>query len=257
MGNQNGLPQVALQLYSVREALAQDFEGVIRRLAAMGLAGVETAGQYGASPAAAKRLFDELGLKVCSSHMPLPLGEQQQQVIETVLAVGSPRIVICLGPDDFATPDKIRESCDKLNEASAIAGKHGIAIGYHNHWWEFEPRQGQEPAWRQMEGWLKPEVFWEVDTYWATVAGASAPEAVRELGSRAPLLHIKDGPGKKDQPMLAAGTGIMDFPAIAAAGGNKAEWWIIELDECATDMLEAVDASIQYLTGKGLAHGNR
>jgi hypothetical protein len=30
---------------------------------------------------------------------------------------------------------------------------------------------------------------------------------------------------------------------------------IVELDACATDMLEAVEKSLRYLTGKGLAHG--
>ena len=34
---------IALQLYSVREQLAHDFEGTIRRVAGIGFAGVETA----------------------------------------------------------------------------------------------------------------------------------------------------------------------------------------------------------------------
>ncbi|MEY4233701.1 MAG: hypothetical protein RL635_668, partial [Chloroflexota bacterium] len=41
--------------------------------------------------------------------------------------------------------------------------------------------------------------------------------------------------------------------AIAAAA--NAEWWIVELDSCATDMLQAVQQSYTYLTTNGLAHG--
>ena len=57
----------------------------------------------------------------------------------------------------------------------------------------------------------------------------------------------------KDMPMVAVGEGTLDFDAIAQA--SAAEWWIVELDECATDMLEAVRKSYAYLTTKGLAVG--
>jgi uncharacterized membrane protein len=66
-------------------------------------------------------------------------------------------------------------------------------------------------------------------------------------------LHIKDGPAVKDAPMVAVGDGTLDFVAIAQS--SAAEWWIVELDECATDMLEAVQKSYTYLTARGLAVG--
>ncbi len=80
-------------------------------------------------------------------------------------------------------------------------------------------------------------------------------EAIRELGARAPLLHIKDGSCKKEDPMTAVGEGVMDFHAIAEAGSSTVEWMIVELDECATDMMEAVEKSCTYLTEEGLAQG--
>jgi hypothetical protein len=44
--------------------------------------------------------------------------------------------------------------------------------------------------------------------------------------------------------MLALGDGVMDFPAIVRH--SRAEAWIVELDDCATDMLEAVARSFAY-----------
>ena len=78
-----------------------------------------------------------------------------------------------------------------------------------------------------------------------------------ELGKRAPLLHIKDGPCVKGQPMTAVGDGKVDVPAVAKAGAATAEWMIVELDSCATDMMAAVKKSYDYLTGKGFARGNK
>ena len=57
--------------------------------------------------------------------------------------------------------------------------------------------------------------------------------------------------------MTAVGEGKMDVPAIVAAGEGSTEWLIVELDRCATDMMEAVEKSYTYLVGKGLARGNR
>ena len=102
---------------------------------------------------------------------------------------------------------------------------------------------------------LSPDVFFEVDTYWAQTGGADPAEVVGRLGSRAPLLHIKDGSCVKGEPHTAVGQGIVDFPAIVAAGGDAVEWMIVEFDDCATDMMEAVEKSQAYLTGKGLARG--
>jgi len=71
------------------------------------------------------------------------------------------------------------------------------------------------------------------------------------------LLHVKDGPCLKDEPQLAIGDGVLDVPAIVQADGDATEWMIVELDHCATDMLEAVEKSYRYLVGEGLAQGRR
>ena len=50
---------VAVQLYSVRDAMAEDFEGTIKKVKEMGYDGVEFAGLFGKKPADIKALLDE------------------------------------------------------------------------------------------------------------------------------------------------------------------------------------------------------
>lgn len=57
----------------------------------------------------------------------------------------------------------------------------------------------------------------------------------------------------KDQPMTAVGSGTVDVPACLAAADPA--WLIVELDEYAGDMMDAVRQSHAYLTGNGLAQG--
>ena len=52
--------------------------------------------------------------------------------------------------------------------------------------------------------------------------------------------------------MTAVGAGRMPVAEILAACPS-AEWHVVELDRCATDMLTAVRDSIAWLTGHGLA----
>ena len=248
---------IALQLYSLRELLNVDFTAGIRKVAVIGYAGVETAGFPGTTPQAAARLFGELGLTVCSAHSPLPLGDKQAEVLDTVAALGCARLVCpWKAPELFASVDGIRQVCDELNEANAVARANGLTLAYHNHWAECE-LVGARRAYGIMLDYLAPEVFFEVDTYWAKTAGVDPAAWVHELGARAPLLHIKDGPCVMDAPMTAVGDGVQDVPGIVAAGAGATEWLIVELDRCATDMLEAVAKSYHYMVGKGLAHGRR
>ena len=248
---------IALQLYTVRDQMAQDFEGTVRKVADMGYIGVETANLFGASPASAAKLFRELGLTVIGAHSPLPLGEQKQEVIDTMEALDCKRLIVAWQPPEkYKSLDGIKSICDTLNEGAAVARAYGIQVGYHNHWFEYEPVDNRIPVDVMLEH-LDPDVFFEVDVYWVQTAGQNSAEVVRRLGSRAPLLHIKDGPCQIDAPMTALGEGVVDIPGVVTAGAGSTEWLVVELDRCATDMIEAVRKSYQYLTEKGLGRGTK
>ena len=60
---------IALQLYSVRDFLQNDFEGTLKKVKAMGYDGVEFAGLYGKSGAEVRALCQEIGLIPISAHV--------------------------------------------------------------------------------------------------------------------------------------------------------------------------------------------
>ncbi|MEW6359111.1 MAG: sugar phosphate isomerase/epimerase [Planctomycetota bacterium] len=247
---------IALQLYTVREAMAQNAEAVIRKVADIGYKGVETAGFPGTSPQAAANLFKELGLDVCSAHSPMPVGEKKQEVLDTMKTLRCKRLISGFGPDQYKTLDGTKQACDKFNEAAAAAKENGLSFGIHNHWWEFLTVEGKLVYKVMLEN-LSPDAFFEVDTYWVQTGGCDPAAVVKEMGARAPLLHIKDGPCEQKVPMTAVGEGKVNFPAIVQAAGKNTKWMIVELDRCATDMMEAVVKSYAYLTGNGLAKGKK
>ena len=244
--------RIALQLYTVRDVASKDYESAVRKVAEMGYRAVETAGFPGTTPQQAARLFNELGIKVVAAHAGMPLGDAKNQILETMDALGRPRL-ICPGVnrDYFKSVDGVKALCGLLNESNQIARQNGMEFGFHNHDVEYGKVEGQY-IYKLMKENLDPGVFFELDTYWIQVAGVNPAEIVQEMGLRAPLLHIKDGPAdaaNRDAPMTAVGEGVVDVKSILAASGSNALYWIVEMDRVAGDSMEEARKSYDYLKG--------
>jgi len=111
----------------------------------MGYSGVETAGfPAGVLPKQAKALFNELGLTVTSAHSPLPLGENQQQVLDTLAVLDCPHLVSpWMDPGYYASVDKIKQVAEIFNQAYAVAVENGLQFSIHNHDFEFALLDGK------------------------------------------------------------------------------------------------------------------
>jgi sugar phosphate isomerase/epimerase len=247
---------IGLQLYTLREAFGADFEGTIRQVAETGYIGIEPWGGVMNDITAKKKLYDDLGLTVTSVHYQLPIGENKNKILDDMAALGCGELILpWISPEHFASEDGVKMVADMLNEANEVGQANGLTIHYHNHDFEFRDLNGR-PAHQLLAELADPAVKFQLDTYWIQVAGIDPAKVVREMGSRSPLLHIKDGPAdSREADMTALGTGNMDIPAIVAAGGEHTQWLFVELDRCATDMMTAVQASYTYLTSNGLAKG--
>jgi sugar phosphate isomerase/epimerase len=240
---------VALQLYTIRRELAQDAERTLERIKAMGIEAVEVAPLPEGLPS--ERLANLLRaseLKVAAIHCDLPLDNRLQSVVDLAREMACARIIWHGWPRDpgFETIDGVKLLANRYNEAHANAQQHGLQLGLHNHWWEFELVQGRFPYHVLLEK-LDPQIFLEVDTYWVRAAGLNPASVLHELKDRVRFLHLKDGSTVKGEPMQALGDGLMDFPSILEAATPSVDWLVIELDECASDIWNAVRRSFEYL----------
>ncbi len=242
---------VALQLYTLRDELTADRPGVLRRLAGFGYRAVEPY-DVRTDPDVLRAELDAAGLAVCSVHTR-PFGDDAEAAFHGARTVGAGTVIVPhIPPGRFADADGVRAVAAELNDAARRAAQHGLRLGYHNHDFELSTLVGGRPALEVLAGQLDPEVILEVDTYWAAVGGQDVPALLGRLGPRVRYLHVKDGPVTKDDPMTAIGTGKMPVADILAAQPSV-EWNVVELDACATDMMEAVADSLTWLVNHGLA----
>jgi sugar phosphate isomerase/epimerase len=242
----------ALQLYTVREQLATGRMPVLRRIADFGYGAVEPY-DVRTDPEQLRADLDEAGLAVCSVHAKI-LDEEDDALLRGARAVGADTVIVpWVPPERFADTEAIAVLAHELNQAAVKTADHGLRLGYHNHDFELSSIVGGRPALEVLAGALDPAVILQVDTYWAAVGGQDVPALLGRLGDRVRSLHVKDGPiGTRDDVMTAVGSGRMPVADILAASPS-AEWHVVELDRCATDMLAAVGDSLAWLAEHDLA----
>lgn len=261
------MAKIGLQLYTVRDQIAKDIKGTLQRVAEFGFHGVETGfWPEGISIEDAGKLLKETGLNVFSAHCEIPVGDNKDTFLRIADAFQCKRMVWHGWPEDqrYKTAEGIKELTDLYNESAKFAKDHGLQFGIHNHWWEFHNKVGDRLAYEVLLDELDSDVFFELDTYWLKTAGHDPAKIVGDFGSRAPMLHIKDGPAQynddlanDETPMTPVGKGTQDFPAIVKAANGNTEWMIVEMDRTTGDVFDAIGQSYNYLVGNKLADGKK
>ena len=241
--------EISVQLYSVREAIAEDLPAAIARIAALGFTKVEPWGFVDKVELFREALTGN-NLSAPSAHARLVLAEDVKPVFTAAAALGVRTLIDPMVPAErWTSREDVQATADRLTELAGQAADHGLTIGYHNHWWELSQQIDGRPALEVFADLLDQRVVLEVDTYWAAVGGVPAPELLGRLGERVQFLHVKDGPITDDpKAQLPAGTGAMDVPAVLAAAPDALR--VIEFDDYAGDIFAGLAASLAYLEGR-------
>ncbi len=267
---------VAVQLYSVRDAMAEDFEGTIKKVKEMGYDGIEFAGLFGRSAKEIKSICDKNGLVPISAHVSIDdIMVDPEKVISDYAEIGCKYIAIPYAPEDRRPGAPLfDDTIEKIREYSAIAKKVGIQMLYHNHDFEFVKIDGVYGL-DLIYSLLTPdELQTELDTCWVNVGGEDPANYIEKYAGRAPVVHLKDFvmSGKdKPQKLYAligiddgaqdeeenesfafrpCGYGVQDMPGILeackAAGSG---WVVVEQDQPSMGKtpLESIKMSIDYL----------
>jgi len=256
--NTGSIPGIAVQLYTIRDQVAKDMPGSFQKLASLGVNTVETAfWPKNITVKQAAKALKTAGLKVCSSHIEIPMGDKKAAMLETAEAFDCKRMIWHGWPEDkrYSSLEGTKQLIGIYNEAAAWAKANGLQFGLHNHWWEYRNRVGGRFVFEWLLEGVSDDIFFELDTYWIKVAGHDPAAIISKFGHRAKFLHMKDGPAvyndalikDKPDPMVPLGHGAQNVPAIAKAAKPDIEWMVIEMDVVATDVYQAIKDSKDYL----------
>lgn len=222
-GEGAGGAPLGLQLYTVRDLMADDVAATLALVADVGYREVEFAGYFDNSPADIRRMLADAGLAAPSAHVGY---EQFEADVNAVTGhasdVGHEFVVVPAVPGDRrATLDDYRRHAENFNRWAEACTTAGLKFGYHNHEFEFEGIEGEIPYDLLLAETDPERVLMELDLAWTRAGNANAVRYFEAWPGRFPLCHIKDY-GNGDE--VDIGEGDVNFERIfrqAGAGGLK------------------------------------
>lgn len=255
---------MGVQLYSVRDAVAQDLEKALERLAAIGYNKLEIYGYngsfFGKTAAEFNAILKNTGMRVVSSHHITGLSQKSngsltvgwEKAVEDVQAIGGAYMACAYLFPDERTPEIYAALPELLNKSGEVSKKGGIQFAYHNHDFEFLPYQDTIAYDHLITQTSADLVKMELDLYWISKAGHDAVAYFEKYPGRFPLWHVKDmEAGSGD--ITEVGNGTVDFQRIFAARDKAGlKEWFVEQDVSKGDMFESLTKSRTYLLDKKL-----
>ncbi len=248
--------QIALQVYSVRQAAAKDLQDTLKKIATAGYPAVEFAGYYNHEAKEIRKMLDDLGLKAISTHLGLHqlLCDEFDKTVEFEKILGNKNLVVAGGFADSSSFDAgNRMLANLFNELSIKAEKVGMKVGFHAHSGDFT-RFKNDTAWNHLVARTRKEVIAEMDIGNCLSCGADPYEAIEKAPGRSELLHMKSF-GTVAATLIGDPDDKVDWKRIHKAGHGKGgtQWYIIEQEAFAANMppMKAIEICIKNLRDLG------
>jgi sugar phosphate isomerase/epimerase len=262
---------LALQLYTIRDAMATDVPGSLKQVSDIGFKYLELAGYadrkfYGMEITEFKKQENDLGMEILSSHTQV---EAQGITLDNAKFMAEDHaklgVKYCIQPwvvpEARTTIASYQKMVADWNLVGKIMKENGIQFGYHNHNFEFDTVDGKIPFFDVFMPELDKElVIMELDLFWTTKAGQNPIDLFNKFPGRFHLFHMKDmytieapyftTDGVTD--FAPVGEGVINFEEILAAkeiAGLK--YMVVEQDATKDGKpFDAIKTSMTNLTTK-------
>lgn len=256
--------RMGLQLYTIRDPMAQDAVGTLNQVAALGYRNLETYGfepdslkYYGMPAARFRKVLDDLSLTTTTGHYDLhaylakPAEAMTAYVDRCILgaqALNQKYITWAWLDPQSRSLESFQRVAERLNLIGAQAAKAGLEVAYHNHDFEFIPHSGKigyDILLRETDPKL---VKMQLDLFWVAHSSARSPRELFELQpGRFVMWHIKDM--DKARRYTELGHGSIDFASIMrdAKLAGLEEYFVEQGDNFAAGPMQSIETSARYV----------
>ena len=243
--------QIGLELYTVRDLLAKDYEGTLAKVAGIGYKEVEPATNYaGMEPKAFRAMLDRCGLSAPSTHVGATDGPDLEKQLEgfQIMGIRYTEIRGGGGQRPANAEEAVKRTAEEINRHGRVAQKFGMKMLIHNHTQEFQPLASGKLPYDILLAETDPQlVAMQLDIGWASVAGQNILEMFRKSPGRFELWHVKDARGirlmtpqmpqaerQRAAMLVPVGQGEIDYKAIFAQAGQAGlKHFCVEQDNAA------------------------
>jgi len=231
-----------IQMYSLRDITGQDLDGALKAVAEMGYKTVEFAGFFGHSAEDVAAMLKKYDLECAGTHSGIAdLLNDFEGTMKYHQTIGN-KLYIIPG-HDLSTKEKLDTFIEQCNELAPKMREYGIELGFHNHSGEFKPNMDGIIVHTELE--KRADIFFEIDTYWAFVAGLDPIATLERLGDRVKCIHLKDG--TPEGRGYSLGLGSAPVAAVRAKAIEMGLGIVVESEGCEPTGKEEVERCINYL----------
>lgn len=228
--NPLGLP-IGSQTYPHRAMLKENFPGLLKQLADLGVRRIELCSPLGytefaglAKGVEVRRILADHGLKCESCHFSMKeLRQTQEASIAWAKEVGIMQMVTAtLGAGNNPTMDEVKKAADEYNRIAAVAARAGIQQGLHNEGFEVSMVDGRR-TYDILFELLDPKLV-KFQFQMSTIRnGFDAAEYFMKYPGRFNSMHLQDW-NAETKTAAAVGKGSIDWKRVFSAakiGGVK------------------------------------
>jgi sugar phosphate isomerase/epimerase len=254
--------KIGLQLYTLRNEIGKDVEGVIAKVAEAGYQTVETygfsadKGFWGLPAADFKKLLDKHDLSTFSGHYGLDDYLRQggsddflKACIEAASVSGQRYVTIpYLGEGLRTTLSDYQALAEKMNRAGELCKAADLKLAYHNHDFEFQQKEGGKGYDVLLKETDPKLVRFELDLYWVVRAKQDPVALFEQHPGRFVMWHVKDMDKKTPTLNTEVGSGSIDFPSLFThAKQSGLEQLFIEQENFSIDPYKSIAQSAEYV----------
>ncbi|MPT33377.1 MAG: sugar phosphate isomerase/epimerase [Chryseobacterium sp.] len=256
----NNRKPLAIQLYTIRDAISENLEKSLERLAELGFKQLEIYGYdgkfFGKSRTEFQSILKNVGLEVISSHHTTGIVHNEkgtllndwERSVDDLHFIGSKYMVCSYLFEEERTSEHYRKLPELLDKSGEITSKARIGFAYHNHDFEFEKMDSEQTVYDFiLENTDFELVKMELDLYWISKAGFNPLDYFEKYPKRFPLWHVKDmKAGTRD--FAEIGNGTIDFKTIFEAKEKAGlQYWFLEQDSSDKDIFESIKISKDHI----------
>ena len=181
---------------------------------------------WGLTPGGFKKLMDELGMKLVSSHCEIE--KDFQRKVEQAASIGM-KYLVFNWPHSPQPMDAYRRMADLFNRCGEACRDAGIRFAYHNYASSYEQLEGIFPQDLLMDRTDAGLVYHQMDVYWVYRAGQDPVKWLEKYPGRYLMTHLKDGTRKETTRL---GIGNLQLADILKAGvASGVLHWIVEQED--------------------------
>ncbi len=247
-----GLP-IGCQTWPVRQMIAKDLPGTLKKLSAAGFQTIELCSPWGYAdsgfsglqkykPAELRKIIGDAGLSCISSHYQM--GELRTHLADRIAwakDMGMTQMLVpSLDGPKNPTMDDVKRAADEYNKIAQQSANAGIQQGLHNEDFELSTVDGKR-TYDLLFGLMDPKLVkfqFQVSTI---EQGYDAAEYFNKYPGRFISMHCQ-GWNAKTKKIVPVGQGTLDWKKIfSAAKTGGVQNYFVEMD------LPMMRASVPYL----------